>query len=138
RLSVDGRLAALDEYAGGGRRVTVWDVAAGQVVFRRAPEKGAQLRCFWLSPGGKWLAIREDVGRRTLLRAYDTTTGKGKDLGDLEYNVYEIKFSADAHRVVVSQISAEGKGAFLSCFDVPAGKQLWKLPHKGGEFAVSP
>ncbi len=61
-----------------------------------------------------------------------------KVIGDLEFNVYGIRFSADGKRVVVPQISAQTQASTLVCFDVTATKELWRLPRKGGELAFSP
>src|SRR5262249_28747997 len=74
QVSAGGWVAALSESAAGVRRITVWDVPAGKVLFRRTPAKDDSLGCFALSPDGQRLAVSEHVGRRTLLRAYDVTT----------------------------------------------------------------
>lgn len=139
QLSADGSVAAIGEIVGGQLRVTVWDVPAGKVRFRPAPDKPVRFSTFALAPDGKSLALREDTDR-VRLSLYDTVTGAPTDLGELEYNTYAFEFSADSRRLVVSQTSAE-RGeprAFLGCYDVPAGKRLWKLPAERDRFAVSP
>ncbi|MBX9627271.1 MAG: WD40 repeat domain-containing protein, partial [Gemmataceae bacterium] len=145
RLSADGRTAAIQEWLGdeffARSRVSVWDVPAGKLLFRRASDAGTRVGLFALSPDGRRLAVREDVGERTVLRAYDTATGAGKDVGELEYNVYDLQFSADGRRVVASQISArrgDGPREFLGCYDVVAGKEVWKRPGHCSQFAFSP
>ena len=87
------------------------------------------MRHFALSPHGKVLAVRED-DKTVRLRTYDTATGARTDLGELEYNTYRFEFSANSKRLVVSETSAERREprSFLACYDVPAGKRLWKLP----------
>src|SRR5206468_4308548 len=74
------------------------------------------------------------------LRVYDLQSGQGKELGDIEFNVYDTYFSADGKRLVLSQISARPgtRECTLAYFDVVAGKRLWVLPHKGQVFAFSP
>jgi RNA polymerase sigma factor (sigma-70 family) len=141
RLAEDGKVAAIFERTADGPRVTVWDVANSKVIFQRSAEKGVEVGNYALSPDGKVLAVREDIGQRTVLRSYDTTTGLRGELGELEYNVYDMQFSGDGKRLVVSQISArndKGPREFLSCFDVPGRKQVWKLPHHCAQFAFSP
>ncbi len=136
-LSADGRIAAIADRAGRDNRLTVWDVPGGKILLRKT-SGSEDVGGLALSPDGKTLATVVRIGTKTLLRVYNTSTGSGSDLGDLEYNVYDAEFAADGKRIVVSQISATGQGSFLSCFDVPQRKQLWKLPHQGSRFAVSP
>ena len=40
--------------------------------------------------------------------------------------------------VVVEVDTTVGSPYFLSCFDVPSGKRLWKLPRRGNQLAISP
>ncbi|MBO0698641.1 MAG: PQQ-binding-like beta-propeller repeat protein, partial [Zavarzinella sp.] len=139
-LSADGRTAAVGESLALGYRVTVWDVPAGKLLFRWAQEKQVRGGVFTLSPDGRVLAISEYVRQGAILRAFDVSTGKGRELGPLEMNVYNLKFSADSQRLVVSEVSGrpdDRPGRYLSCFDVPAGKKVWKLPANCDKFAVS-
>jgi RNA polymerase sigma factor (sigma-70 family) len=137
QLSADGKTAVIED-----GRVTVWDVPSGKMIFRPQPDKGRRVGRPALSPDGKQLALVEwSDGRDTqALRVYDLKTGRGKDVGSVEFNVYDVRFSADGTRVVLSQISSRPgvREDTFACFDVAAGKQLWKLPRKGGEFALSP
>jgi RNA polymerase sigma factor (sigma-70 family) len=138
-LSSDGKTAALGESFGGKQRITVWNVGEGRVRFRPEAGAGVIVGGFVLSPNGRVLAVRERVGERVLLCAYDTATGAKSELGELEYNTYRTHFSADSKRVFVSQISLRaGKDRkTLACFDVPGGKQVWKLPANCDQYAVS-
>ncbi len=141
-LSDDGRTAAIADTGRRGRRITVWDVADGRVLCRRTPAAGVRLFGFAISPDGAWLAVDERTGGRKekqTLRVYDVRTGRGKEVGDLEMNVYDIRFTADGRRVVASLTSGYPPYAWtFACFDVAAGKQIWKLPRHGQEFALSP
>jgi RNA polymerase sigma factor (sigma-70 family) len=138
QLSADGKTALIQD-----GRLTVWDVPSGKMIFRLLPGKGRSPDHPALSPDGKLLALTELGGARDstrTLRVYDLKTGRGKDLGSGEFNVYRVCFSAGGTRVVLSQVTARpGVGdQTFACFDVPAGKQLWRLPRKGHEFALSP
>src|SRR5262249_3888973 len=57
QLSTDGKTVAIDDRSGNGRRVTVWDVVSGRMIFRRAPAAGVGGP--GLSPDGKQLALYE-------------------------------------------------------------------------------
>jgi RNA polymerase sigma factor (sigma-70 family) len=142
QLSADGKTVALSENIQRDRRVTIWDVESGRRIFRRAPAGGVSIGACALAPDGKQLAVRETTDgreRNEVLRVYDLATGRGKDLGGVEINVYDIRFTAEGTRVVVSQTSGrQPVESTFACFDVRSGKQLWRLPRKGGEFAVSP
>jgi RNA polymerase sigma factor (sigma-70 family) len=140
QLAADGKTVALDEPSGLGRRVTVRDVLSGKVLFRRTPEEGKSFGAYALAPDGKQLALNElvDGPRRTwALHVYDLETKQAKELGSLEYNVDDVRFTTDGKRVFVSQGGSQSDWAY-ACFDVRAGKQLWKLPRKGMEFAITP
>ena len=137
-LSADGATGALSEYLAAGFRLSVWDVAAAKVLFQIEPEHAAGISGYSLSPDGKTLAVIQRVKRVPVLRTIDVATGKTKELGDLELNVYDPQFSADGKRLVVQHTSGrEEPGRYLSCFDVPTGKQVWKLPANCDKFAVS-
>jgi RNA polymerase sigma factor (sigma-70 family) len=141
QLSEDGRIAAINEEGGSGRRVSVWDIASSGRIFRRTSNKERSTGSFELSPDGKRLAVIEYSGgdRKQLLRIFDVRTGGTRELGSLEFNIRDIRFSADGKLIVVSQTSAERNGgSTFVCFEVTTGKQLWKAPSKGGTFAVSP
>jgi RNA polymerase sigma factor (sigma-70 family) len=142
QLSADGKTVALNENVSHDIRVTVWDVESGKMLFRLAPAGGRSIGGCALAPDGKQLAVKEIAdgrGHTDVLRVYDLETGRGKDLGSVEINVYDIRFTADGQRILASQTSGDGKGeSTFVCFDVRSGKQLWRLPRKGQEFAVSP
>jgi RNA polymerase sigma factor (sigma-70 family) len=145
QLSADGRTVAINENVGGGvfgrRRLTVWDVESGKVLFRGSPADVAGLWCYALAPDGKHLAVARLSGRGSTqtLWVHDLESGKQQKLGSVEYNVYDLRFTADSKRIFVSQTSAERDGgSTFACFDVPAGKELWRLQRQGQEFAVSP
>lgn len=141
RLSADGKTAAISELAGNEYQVTMWDVPNAKVLFKRTSDKHVKVGGFALSPDGKVLALRLDIGERTVLSSHNVATGKETQLGDLEFNVYDMQFSTDGAKLVLSEISAhagDGPREFLTCFDVAAGKQLWKLPNKCVQFALSP
>jgi RNA polymerase sigma factor (sigma-70 family) len=76
QLSADGRTAVIEERGGTGlpnRRVTVWDVPSGKLIFRPQPDKGRRLYWPALSPDGKQLALLEasSGGNETItLRVY--------------------------------------------------------------------
>jgi RNA polymerase sigma factor (sigma-70 family) len=135
-LSRDGRLVAIVD-----RRVTVWDVATGQMIFRRESTQKRRTCFGGLSPDGGLLALVEyegGGGSKPALRVFNMKTGQMRGIGTLEYNFYGVYFSADGERAVVPQVSAETREAPLSYFDVKAGKELWRLPHKGGTLAITP
>lgn len=145
RLSEDGRIAVIHEpgYLPGWKsRVTVWDVASGKRIFRRTSSEKRGLGFGALSPDGKQLAVIEDDYDGTYnrsLRVIDLKSAKIRLIGRTELNVYDVRFSADGKRIVLSQTSAlPNGGSSLACFDVAAGKKLWRLPQKGIEFALSP
>jgi RNA polymerase sigma factor (sigma-70 family) len=141
QLSADGRAVVLGENRGDGRRLAVWDVESGKMVFRCEPGAGIETGSHGLSADGKQLAVDERTGgpaSTQTLRVYDLQTGRRKELGSLEFNVYDVRVTADGKRVFVSQTSSETSAATFACFDVQAGKELWRLPRKGVEFAISP
>jgi RNA polymerase sigma factor (sigma-70 family) len=139
-ISADGTRAEINEMVGRDSRVTVWDVPAGKVLFRREPEKGVRVGASALSPDGNVLAIHE-YAEKTLLRVYDVATGKVRDFGEIEFNVYGMIFSADGKRLVVSETSStpgpREERDFYSCFDVASGTRLWKHKRDGSNFGVS-
>jgi RNA polymerase sigma factor (sigma-70 family) len=141
-ISDDARTVALREKVSRGNRITVWDVASGELLCRRSAAAGVTLSGFALSPDGTLLAVDErtdGLKAKQTLHVYDTKTGAGKAVGDLEVNVYHIRFMGNTRRVLVSEISAsEPRFAGLSCFDVSAGKRLWRVPMQLSEFAASP
>jgi WD40 repeat protein len=139
-LSADGKTVAIHERAGSGGRVTVWDIPSGRMIFRREPKEGKSIGRFALSSDGKQLAVDERLDgpkESQTLRVYDLKSGKMKELGSLEFNLYTIRFSGDGNRVFVFQISSSDRSSTYACFDVVAGKQLWKLPTAGQEFAIT-
>jgi RNA polymerase sigma factor (sigma-70 family) len=143
RLSADGRVVAIEESTAGarlGRRVTVWDVALGKMIFRRTPADGDGIGHFALSPDGRWLAVTAMPSGRepNILRVFDLANGRATDLGDIEFNIYHVLFSADGRRVVATQISSETREKWVACFDVATAKQLWRRPWPGGATALSP
>ena len=137
-LSADGATAALHDYFSGGFRLSVWDLE-GQRCFSRSTGEGRRLRDSRSRPMEKSLPLRNthkgllSFGWSTLRR------GKRSSWGELERNVYDPRFSADGKRLVVQHVSGrEDPGRYLSCFDLPTGKQVWKLPANCDKFAVSP
>jgi WD40 repeat protein len=146
KISANGKMAVIQERVKGMVRLTVCDIATGKILIRRKPDPDVRVGGnvltgnYALSPDGKVLVVREDLDVRRILRAYDTSTGRGRDIGDLEINVSDIQFSADGKRVMVSQVAGTrgARKTYLACFDVPAGKQLWKLPDIDTPFAFSP
>ena len=138
-LSADGATAALHDYFSGGSRVSVWDLPKEKVILEIQPEKERQVAGFSLSPDGKVVAITEHAQGTAVLRMVDVATGKDKQLGQVERNVYDPRFSADGKWLVVQHVSGrEEPGRYLSCFELPTGKQVWKLPANCDKFAVSP
>jgi RNA polymerase sigma factor (sigma-70 family) len=142
QLSEDGRTALIQEATDTGGRLTVWDVPAGKRLFRRTDTGERHVLNFGLSPDGKQLAVAEFDDNRAMkaaLRVFDVTTGRTRQPGSTERNVYGINFMGDGKRVVVSQTSGDGRGdSTFACFDVSAEKELWRLPRKGQRYAVSP
>jgi RNA polymerase sigma factor (sigma-70 family) len=140
QLTPDGKTAAIYDRSDGGRRVTVWDVPSGTKVFRRASTEGRSIGAHALSPDGKQLAAAETTdGNTVTLQVYDLKTGRMKELGSLEFNVYDVRFTTNGKRVLVSQTSSKpgDREDTFAFFDVPAGKQLWLVPRNAEEFAVS-
>ncbi len=141
QLSADGRMAAINEKRAGRHGITVWDVPSGKEIFRHAVPNNVLLGAFAVSADGKQLAYGEYAGGpgfTQTLWVTDLGTGRRKKLGSTEYNLYHVRFTTDGRRVYVSQTSSTNGGSTFACFDVPAGKELWRLPRKGQEFAVSP
>jgi WD40 repeat protein len=142
RLSNDGKVVAIAEPYRGGRRVTVWDVDTGERIFRRTCTEQRQVGFGALSPDGRLLALLEyenNADYQQALRIFDLKTGRMREIGKVEYNVYRVHFSADGSRAVVSQTSSKiSGGSTLACFDVAAGKELWRLPRKGIDYTFSP
>ncbi len=139
-LSADGKTVGISENVGDRGRVTVWDIPSSKMIFRHAPKEGESIGQFSLSSDGKHLAVDERIdgpkGSQTL-RVYDLKSGKMKELGSLEFNLYTIRFSRDGKRVFVTQTSSSDGARTFACFDVAAGKQLWKLPRQSEEFATT-
>jgi RNA polymerase sigma factor (sigma-70 family) len=141
QLSEDGTVVAIAEPYRGGRRVTVWDVANGERIFRRASTENRSLSFGSLSPDGRLLAFLEyenDPDYKQALRIFDVKTGRMREIGKVEYNVYGVRFSADGRRAVLSQTSSKNGDSTLACFDVAAGQELWRLPRKGIDYTFSP
>lgn len=142
-LSDDGQVVVIDEPYDGNRRLTVWDVSTGKQIFQRNSTAKRRTGFGALSPDGKLLALVEDEGSsdyKKELRMVHLGRRQIRDIGRLELNVYSVYISADGKRLAASQISATRKegGNTLACFDVAAGKELWRLPNKGIRFAFSP
>jgi RNA polymerase sigma factor (sigma-70 family) len=141
-LSADGRVVAIKEPYDGNSRLTVWDVSSGKQIFRRTSTAKRRTGFGALSPDGKLLALveyEEGGGYKNVLRIAHLNSGRIREIGSLELNVYDVYFSADGKRLVASQISATKDGGdTLVYFDVAAGKELWRIPRKGINFALSP
>jgi RNA polymerase sigma factor (sigma-70 family) len=140
QLSQDGRIVAIHEpWRFYGRRVTVWEVESGRRIFQRASTEDKRYGFGGLAPNGKRLALVEmgPGARKYQLRVYDLDTQRTRDLGPVEINVYGVHFSADGQRAVAPQISGESRDSYVACFDVDKGKELWRMPWKGGEMGIS-
>jgi RNA polymerase sigma factor (sigma-70 family) len=140
-LSADGRTAAITTVGAARRGLTIWNVPSGRAIFRRTPAADLDVGAAAVSPDGKRVAFCEySSGPRSTqtLSVYDLPTGRVRAIGETEFNVYGIHFSADSRRVFLSQTSSVTPDATFACYDVPAAKELWRRPRKGQEFAVSP
>ncbi len=137
QLSADGTIAVLTgwkQWADSRTWITAWDVASGKEICR-LPGYGT------LAPDGTQLAIvdRTDAGNGNyLLTIHDLRTGAKKSLGPVANNVYDVHFVRDGRWLVLSQIDGTTRESSLVCFDVPAGKELWRRPRQGVNFTVSP
>jgi RNA polymerase sigma factor (sigma-70 family) len=146
RLSANGKAAAIAEWCSewidDGRRITVWDVASGKRTYRHALAEQRYVTGFGLSADGNQLALTESIGNtqeRLTLQIIDLQTGRAKGPWDLEPGSFgcEVRFTNDGKRVVVSQEGHQRTDAStFTCFDVSAGKQLWRLPRKGREWGL--
>ncbi len=106
QLSADGKTAAIDEWGGDCRRVTVWDVPSGRRIFRRESVLGERsIDGYGLAGGGKHLALAEWVGNEKLeLQVVDLDTGRSQGPWqlDLSFPGCEVRLSGDCRRVVVA------------------------------------
>ena len=63
QLSADGSVAAIAEMAAGRQRITVWDVPAGKVRFRPAPDKPVRFgRSLSRPTASPWPSARTRTG----------------------------------------------------------------------------
>ncbi len=141
-LSADGQAVAVNEPYDGNRRLTVWDIPSGKQIFQRGSSMKSRIGFGGLSPNGKLVALIEDDekdGNKKRLRIAHLDCGRIRDIGSLEFNVYNVSFSCDGTRIVASQTpSTPGGVSSLVCFDTTAEKELWRVPRKGINFALSP
>ena len=152
QISKDGRVGTLDQFTSNEEsRATVWDLDSGKLMFR-CPIQAASYAGYRLSPDGKKLAVAEKPKGRDLtynLRVYDLASGRDQLLGKVEYNLYEMVFTQDGRRLYVSQTDTkrydppstggnDRRGHTYACFDLEAGKEIWKLERGGETFAISP
>lgn len=142
RLSADGQVAVLNEPDEGNRRLTVWDVTLGKPIFQRTSTAKRHTGLGALSTDGKLLALIESEqssGYKKALRIVRLDSGEIRDISRLELNVYDVFFSADGKRLAASQIGgAKADINTLVCVDVTAGREMWRVPNKGINFAFSP
>lgn len=140
QLSADGRTVALEESSYTGPRVTVYDVASGKNVFRRASGEKRHITLGGLSPDGKSLAIREEdntTAPRLRLRLVDLSTGRMKDLGVFDRDTVTVHFSGDGRRMLITRSFSLDNRYSLRQIDLPSGKELWRRKVSAVDFAVS-
>ena len=154
QISKDGKIGTLDECSNGDSNLgtaTVWDLNSGKLLFRWVGKDGSRLAYYTLSPNGKQLAFAEQPkgrGATYELWLYDLKSGQKKRLGDVDFNIYEMVFCADGKRIFVEQTDGirrdplptqgvDRRGHTYACFDIAAGKEIWKLQRGGQTFAVS-
>ncbi len=152
QISRDGKIGALDQHTSSeDSRATVWDLESGKLLFR-CPVQDIGPAGYRLSPDGRQLAVAaasRKGGNSYDLHVYDLDTGRDRVVGSVDRNLYEIVFTENGKRIYVSQTDAkrarpaqpglrEFPGQTYACFDVEAGKQLWKLERGGQTFAISP
>lgn len=147
QLAADGRTVALEEGSYTGPRVTVYDVASGKQIFRRA---STETKCFQLgrlSPDGKHLALRQEDGdNKEILQLFDLQTGQMHAMGSYHNYLNDCYFSGDGKRLLVieylppevftSTLSLDNRYTVLN-FDLTSGKELWRQKVTALNFAVS-
>jgi WD40 repeat protein len=120
-------LAAVDTNA--GNDLVFYDLASGKERFRKAREK-VLFRPRVFSPDGKTLAVLEMGPPDTVIRFYDTASGR--DLGSFETTGGGpfLAFSSDGKRLI-AWVDGE-----ICIRDVPSGRVLKKLPMPGSNFRL--
>lgn len=140
QLSTDGSTVALSDSLASERQLTtVWDVPSGKAIYRLKSDGKWGFGPYALAPRGKQLAVVERTGLRDYaLVIYDLKTGTKNALGGVADNVYDIRVVREGTRVLISQNDSTTQKPTFACFDVPSGRELWRLPREGGNMAVSP
>ncbi|MFO0811296.1 MAG: sigma-70 family RNA polymerase sigma factor [Gemmataceae bacterium] len=129
-LSVDGRIAALDERVRDRRRVAVWDVETGKLLLRRESQTQGGVSAHAISADGRKLAVGEDAGP---LRIVDVADGRTATIGTLDgWAINLLRFSADGSRLTGNVHSKGGMERVV--YDVAAGALLSKTVVKDFRF----
>jgi RNA polymerase sigma factor (sigma-70 family) len=146
-LSAKGETVAISESSYVGPRVTVYDVASGKQIFRRASTETTSTQLGGLSPDGKQLAVIESENKGARLRMCDIKTGRMKEMGSLQDSMASICFSGDGQRLIViaqdlvqtnnSHVFNQPAPHILTAFDLSSGKELWRRTVVGMSFAIS-
>jgi WD40 repeat protein len=146
-LSADGERVAIYESCYTGPRLTVYEVASGKRIFRRASTEKRHIQSGNLSFDGRQLAVLESEDREVRLRVFDLKTGRRKEMGPFQHGMLGIHFSGNGQRLIVTKqdlaqtnnIHIYGRPApqILTSFDLPSGKELWRRTIWGMNFAVN-
>jgi WD40 repeat protein len=146
-LSANGESVAVYELSYEGPRVTVYEVASGKQIFRRASTETRSTELGALSPDGKQLAVIESENKKVRLRIFDIKTGRMRELGPFEHGILKIHFSADGKQFIVAaqNIAATDNVHFsgipapyiVTAFDLSSGKEIWRRTIWGMGFAIS-
>jgi WD40 repeat protein len=162
-LSANGETVVLYEPTYKGPRLTVYDVASGKMIFRRASTGTKHIQFGRFSPDGKQLVVAEyeDVPqetviadekqqRRTFLRLIDLKSKQIRELAALPPRMVDMVFSADGKHLLVTQqdlvqirlsssihFGGQPVPHMLTVFDLPSGKKLWRRTVWGMNFAVN-
>jgi WD40 repeat protein len=120
-------LAAVDTNF--GKDLVFYDLASGKERFRKAREK-VLFRPRIFSPDGKTLTVLEAGPQDTVIRFYDTASGR--DLGSFETTAGGpfLAFSPDGKRLI-AWVDGE-----ICIREVPSGRVLKRLPMPGSNFRL--
>jgi WD40 repeat protein len=146
-LSADGERVAIYESSYTGPRLTVYEVASGKMIFRRASTEKRRVQSGNLSSDGRQFAVIESEKKEVRLRVFDLKIGRMKEMGSFQHGMLAIHFSGNGQRLIVTEqdlaqtnnIHIYGRPApqIITSFDLPSGKELWRRTVWGMNFAVN-
>jgi WD40 repeat protein len=132
-LAPDGRFFL--GHAGRGtdwEKLAVWDVATGRRVFDRTCSGQVRGAAFPADGSGAFVLL--ETGDSAAVYRADFHDGGWREVFKLPYHYTNwMELSADGTKI----LALSGPTTLL-CWDVAAGKELWRLPKTGRLFAFSP